>query len=105
MAATSSASASFRRTARMVTGAQSALICDIWGSSLRPCENAIAAHEIVRRFFDAVDPLPHLCQRRPRQHLGYRISREVADDVFLVVVLATEDALAARRDVQMLQRA
>src|ERR1700682_736096 len=72
--------------------------------SPRPREDAPAAHEVVRCLLHAVHPPPHLRQFRPLQDLGDAVGGEVADDVVLVVVLAAEDALAVRRDVQVLER-
>ena len=73
--------------------------------SARTRVDAAATDEVLRRVLSAVDPPPHLRNLRPLQHLGHRVSGQIADDILLVVILATEDALAVRRDVEMLQRA
>src|SRR2546423_10123113 len=69
-----------------------------------PRKNTVAADEVLGRMFHAVDPAPKLGDLVAPQYLGNRGAGQIADDVLLVVVLATEDALAARGDMQMLQR-
>src|SRR5581483_4782876 len=75
------------------------------GSLPFPRKNTAAAHEVFRRFLDAVDPAPHARELVAFEYFGDGARGQIADDVLLVVVLAAKHALPFRRDVQMLQRA
>src|ERR1044071_5903221 len=72
--------------------------------SSRAREHAAPAHEIGRRLFEAVHPAAHLRQLVAAQHLVDRLLCKIPADVLFVVARAEENARAARRDVQMLQR-
>src|SRR5207248_11774506 len=69
-----------------------------------PGEDAVSADEIRRGLFDAVDPSPQADDLVAAQDLVDAVQVQIADYIALVVVLAAENALPARRDVQMLQR-
>src|SRR5579864_3357859 len=68
------------------------------GWLLEQRELAVAADEVVGRRLEAVDHAAHVRHGRPGQHLLDAADGEIPDHLRLAVVLAAEDALAARVD-------
>src|SRR5437764_3283347 len=71
----------------------------------REGEGAAAADEVARRLREAVGPAAHEGESRAGEHLAHALARQVPHHVLGVVVLAAEDDLALRRDVEVLEGA